>query len=136
MTKYLKITKYLNILQKIKKEEGGGRPSAGDWGRRRPGVRARGARRRERRGQQRRRPARGAGGGARGRQWRLAQGVGGGGGGDGGVQAFRNETEDRRKRSASGFKAQVYSSVNRQIYLGLAAYIRRLPRNIHGRFIG
>jgi hypothetical protein len=24
MTKYLKITKYLNILQKIKKEEGGG----------------------------------------------------------------------------------------------------------------
>jgi hypothetical protein len=81
-----------------------------------PGARARGARGWERWG--RCRPG----------AVRLAQGAGGGGGGDGGMRAFSVcgcfEMRQRRegKMSVSDFKAQVYSSVNRRIYLGRATW--------------
>jgi hypothetical protein len=72
---------------------------------------------------------------------RSAQGAGGGGGGDDGMRAFsvcgHFEMRQRRegKRSAGSFEAQVYLS-DRRIYLGRAMYIRQLPMNIRGRFIG
>jgi hypothetical protein len=55
----------------------------------------------------------GGGGGDGGRLGARAVASGGGSGrGDGGVLAFRNETKGEGKRSANGFEAQVYSSVN------------------------
>jgi hypothetical protein len=96
------------------------------WGHRRPGVAtglrapAWGARGQEHRGWRRSGAA------------RPARGAGSGGGGNGGVWAFSAcghfKMRQRRegKRSTSDFEAQVYSSVNQQIYLGRATWA--LPR--------
>jgi hypothetical protein len=110
----------------------------GGWGRRQVQGRgpeeqgagsARGGAGRERRGRLGARAAapRGGDGGGRLGAWAAARG-GGGGGGDGGVRVFsacgrlkmRHQREG--KTSAVGFKAQVYSSVNRRINLGHATW--------------
>jgi hypothetical protein len=93
------------------------------------GAWARGTRGWERRGQGWLRARAAAPGGSGGQLGARAVAPGGGGdGGDGDVRAFstcghfKMRQMREGKRSAGGFEAQVYSSVNRRIYLGHATW--------------